>query len=466
MPGRTRAEEGVAMFRSVLIANRGEIALRVIRACKELGIRTVAVHSEADAASPHLVYADETVCIGGSRSAESYLNMEAIIQAAVQGDCQALHPGYGFLAENALFSALCAQSKITFIGPPPHAVRLFGDKARARETMKALGLDPIPGTEGTVGSLKAAREAADEIGFPVLLKASAGGGGKGMRIVNDKGDLEDAFNEASLEAEKAFGNPALYMEKYISRGRHIEFQILADVFGNAVHLGERECSIQRSHQKLVEESPSPAVDEETRRAFGEKVSRAVAAIGYVNAGTVEFLRDQDGNLYFMEMNARLQVEHPVTEMVTEFDIVKEQLRIAANCPLSISQNDIKMSGHAIEVRINAEDPERGFKPDPGTITEFDPPCIDFVRVDTHIETGYTIPPFYDSLICKLIGRGRDRADAIETVKQALQGFNIKGVKTTIPIHIDILSHEVFRKGDYSTAFIPEFFADKGSKQNG
>ncbi|MGD8628241.1 MAG: biotin carboxylase N-terminal domain-containing protein, partial [bacterium] len=336
------------MFRSVLIANRGEIALRVIRACKELGIRAVAVHSEADAASPHLEYADETVCIGGSRSADSYLNMEALIQAAVQSDCQALHPGYGFLAENALFSALCAQSKITFIGPPPGAVRLFGDKARARETMKGAGLDPIPGTEGTVDGLEAARSAAEEIGYPVLLKASAGGGGKGMRIVNTRNDLENAFNEASLEAEKAFANPSLYMEKYISRGRHIEFQILADVFGNAVHLGERECSIQRSHQKLVEESPSPAVDEATRKAFGEKVSRAVAAIGYVNAGTVEFLRDETGNLYFMEMNARLQVEHPVTEMVTEFDIVKEQLRIAANCPLSITQDDIEMKGHAIE----------------------------------------------------------------------------------------------------------------------
>ncbi len=466
MWARLDAPGRVTMFRSVLIANRGEIALRVIRACKELGIRTVAVHSEADRTSPHLEYADETVCIGGSRSAESYLNMETLIQAAVQSDCQALHPGYGFLAENSLFSSLCAQSKITFIGPPPGAVRLFGDKVRARETMKSLGLDPIPGTDGTVDNLKEASAAAEEIGYPVLLKASAGGGGKGMRIVNAGGDLEGAFNEASLEAEKAFANPALYMEKYISRGRHIEFQILADVFGNAVHLGERECSIQRSHQKLVEESPSPAVDEDTRKAFGEKVSRAVAAIGYVNAGTVEFLRDEAGNLYFMEMNARLQVEHPVTEMVTDFDIVKEQLRIAANCPLSITQDDVKMSGHAIEVRINAEDPDNGFKPDPGTITEFEPPCMDSVRVDTHIKPGYTIPPFYDSLLCKLIGRGEDRAGAISTVKQALEGFNIKGVKTTIPIHIEILSSEEFRKGDYNTSFIPDLFRAKGREQNG
>ncbi len=454
------------MFRSVLIANRGEIALRVIRACKELGIRTVAVHSEADRTSPHLEYADKTVCIGGSRSADSYLNMEALIQAAAQNECQALHPGYGFLAENALFSALCTQSKITFIGPPPHAVRLMGDKARARKTMKSLGLDPIPGTDGIVNTLEEAGKAASEIGYPVLLKASAGGGGKGMRIAEAGGDLEGAFNEASLEAEKAFGNPALYLEKYISRGRHIEFQILSDAFGNAVHLGERECSIQRSHQKLVEESPSPVIDEDTRRAFGEKVSRAVAAIGYVNAGTVEFLRDEDGNLYFMEMNARLQVEHPVTEMVTNFDIVKEQLRIAANCPLSIAQEDVEMSGNAIEVRINAEDPDNGFKPDPGTITEFEPPCADSVRVDTHIKPGYTIPPFYDSLICKLIGRGDDRAGAISTVKQALEGFNIKGVKTTIPLHIEILSSQAFLKGDYNTSFIPEFFREKGRKENG
>ena len=454
------------MFRSVLIANRGEIALRVIRACKELGIRTVAVHSEADRTSPHLEHADRTVCIGGPRSADSYLNMEAIIQAAVQNECQALHPGYGFLAENALFSALCAQSKITFIGPPPHATRLMGDKAMARETMRGLGLDPIPGSDGTLRDLEHAREAALKIGYPVLLKASAGGGGKGMRIVNDERDLESAFNEASLEADKAFGNPALYLEKYIARGRHIEFQILADVFGNAIHLGERECSIQRSHQKLVEESPSPVIDADTRSKFGKKVTEAVAAVGYVNAGTVEFLRDEDGSLYFMEVNARLQVEHPVTEMVTGFDIVREQLRIAANCPLSANQDEIVMRGNAIEVRINAEDPDRGFKPDPGTIEEFEPPSFDSVRIDTHVTPGYTIPPFYDSLICKLIGHAKSRDEAISTVKQALESFRIGGVKTTIPIHIEILTTEEFRKGIYSTRFIPEFFAKKGRRENG
>ncbi len=446
------------MFRSVLIANRGEIALRVIRACKEMGIRTVAVHSEADRNSPHLEHADKAVCIGGSRSSESYLNMEAIIQAAIQNECQALHPGYGFLAENALFSALCAQSKVTFIGPPPHASRLMGDKARARETMKKLGLDPIPGSEGTLKSADEAGEVASKIGYPVLLKATAGGGGKGMRVAREAGDLKHAYDEASLEAEKAFGNPSLYLEKFITRGRHIEFQVLADVFGNAVYLGERECSIQRSHQKLIEESPSPVITEDVRREYGTKVAKAVAAIGYVNAGTIEFLRDEDGNLYFMEVNARLQVEHPVTEMVTGFDIVKEQLRIAANCPLSIKQEDVELRGHAIETRINAEDPARDFRPDPGMITAFEPPSFDSVRVDTHIRPGYAIPPFYDSLICKLIGHANDRNAAIDTVTRALKSFRIEGVKTTIPLHIEILSTPEFRQGNYSTSFVQELLA--------
>ncbi len=446
------------MFRSVLIANRGEIALRVISACNELGIRTVAVYSEADRNSPHLEHADKSVCIGGSRSTESYLNMESLLQAAIQNDCQALHPGYGFLAENPLFSALCEQSKITFIGPPSHAVRLMGDKAKAKKTMKGLGLNPIPGSDGKLDSIDHALEIAPGIGYPVLLKASAGGGGKGMRVVEGAEDLEHAYTEATLEAEKAFGNPALYLEKYIARGRHIEFQILADVFGNAVHLGERECSIQRSHQKLIEESPSPVIDEDLRFSHGRRVSKAVASIGYVNAGTVEFLRDEDGNLYFMEMNTRLQVEHPVTEMVTGFDIVKEQIRIAANCPLSVSQEEIEMTGHAIEVRINAEDPNEAFKPDPGTITVFEPPSLDSVRIDTHIVPGYAIPPFYDSLICKLIGFGSDRKKAIQMVKEALAKFRIEGVKTTIPLHTEILSAIEFQNGNYSTAFIPEFLA--------
>ncbi len=454
------------MFRAILVANRGEIALRIIRACRDLGIRTVAIYSEADQTSPHLEAADETVCIGGPRSTDSYLNMEAILQVAIQKECQALHPGYGFLAENALFSSLCAQSKIAFIGPPPHAIRLMGDKARARATMKALGLDPIPGSDGVVRSVDEARRAATSIGYPVLLKASAGGGGKGMRVVEDEKDLDHAFNEASLEAEKAFGNPALYLEKYIVRGRHIEFQILADAYGNAIHLGERECSIQRSHQKLIEESPSPVIDEATRDNLGRRVANAIAAIGYVNAGTVEFLRDEDGNLYFMEMNTRLQVEHPVTEMVTGFDIVKEQIRIAANCPLSLRQGDVKLAGHAIECRINAEDPRQDFKPDPGTVEVFKPPVVDSVRIDTHVKAGYTIPPFYDSLICKLIGHASTRAEAIATTRKALENFKIKGIRTTIPLHIAILSSSAFQEGSYSTKFIPEFLSDWEREENG
>jgi len=337
----------------------------------------------------------------------------------------------------------------------------MGNKAKARETMKVLGLEPIPGSEGELKDVEHAVEVASEISYPVLLKASAGGGGKGMRVVEEAEDLEHAYNEASLEAEKAFGNPALYLEKYITRGRHIEFQIIADGFGNAIHLGERECSIQRNHQKLLEESPSPVIDEELRLLHGKKVAEAVATIGYVNAGTVEFLRDENGHLYFMEMNTRLQVEHPVTEMVTGFDIVKEQIRIAANCPLGIHQEEVKLKGHAIEVRINAEDPDRDFKPDPGTVTIFEPPNLESVRLDTHIKPGYTIPPFYDSLICKLIGRGEDRKKAIETVREALEKFKIEGVRTTIPLHIDILSTDEFRNGAYNTSFLPGFLEKRG-----
>ncbi|MGQ9604352.1 MAG: acetyl-CoA carboxylase biotin carboxylase subunit [bacterium] len=445
------------MFRSILVANRGEIALRIIRACHQLGIKAVAIYSEADRNSPHLEEADDRVCIGGPRSSESYLNMEAIIQAALQKECQAIHPGYGFLAENQLFSAICAQSKITFIGPPPHAIRLMGDKAEARRTMKRLGLDPIPGTDSVIRSLEEARREAARIGYPVLLKAAAGGGGKGMRVVERESELQHAFNEASLEAEKAFGNPSLYIEKFIVRGRHIEFQVIVDSYGNAVHLGERECSIQRNHQKLIEESPSPVIDAETRERMGSHVARAVAEIGYINAGTVEFLRDEDGNLYFMEMNTRLQVEHPVTEMVTGFDIVQEQIKVAANRQLSISQSDVKLSGNAVECRINAEDPSNNFKPDPGTIKIFDKPEMDSIRIDTHVRPGYTIPPFYDSLICKLIGYGNSRTEAINHTFTALKRFRIEGIKTTIPLHLSILSNASFQRGDYSTRFIEEVF---------
>ncbi len=451
------------MFRKVLVANRGEIARRILRALRELSIRSVAVYSEADRDSPHLAEADETVCIGGPRSGESYLDMEAILAAAETRECQAVHPGYGFLAENALFAALCGQAKVTFIGPPPAAIRLMGVKAAARETMRSAGLEPIPGSRGVVRTAEEAAAVAGDIGYPVLLKASAGGGGRGMRVAEDARGLADAYAAARMEAEKAFGDGSLYLERFIRGGRHIEFQILADAYGNAVHLGERECSVQRNHQKLVEESPSPAIPREQRLAMGERVAQAVARIGYVNAGTVEFLRDPAGNLFFMEMNTRLQVEHPVTEMVTGLDIVKEQIAIAANRPLSIRQEDVVWSGHAIEARINAEDPAAGFRPNPGRIVRFSPPPAgDGVRVDTHVREGYTVPPFYDSMIAKLIAHGADRAAAIARLDGALAGFAIEGVRTTIPLHREILANREFATGTYDTGLIRRMFDAKGA----
>ncbi len=448
------------MFRSVLVANRGEIALRIIRALRELSIRSVAAYSEADRESPHLEQADDRVCIGGARSGDSYLKMEALLQAALQKDCQAVHPGFGFLAENARFAAMCEQARVTFIGPGPAAIRQMGVKAQARETMRAAGLDPIPGSRGVVGTLDEARRVAVEIGYPVLLKASAGGGGRGMRVADDEAGLDAAFSEARMEAEKAFGDGSLYLEKFIRGGRHIEFQILADVYGNAVHLGERECSVQRHHQKLIEESPSPVISGLDRAEIGARVAAAVAKIGYVNAGTIEFLRDDDGSLYFMEMNTRLQVEHPVTEMVTGVDIVKEQIAIAANRPLSLTQSDVSLTGHAIEVRINAEDPAQGFQPTPGTITRFDAPDTGAeLRIDTHVRQGYTVPPFYDSMIAKLIGYGADRDAAIGVVAGALREFRIEGVKTTIPMHLETLASAEFRSGQYDTRLIEELLAN-------
>jgi len=444
------------MFKRILIANRGEIALRVIRACREMGIESVAVYSEADADSPHLEQADQTVCIGGSKSEQSYLNMTAILQAAEQTEAKAIHPGYGFLAENALFADLCHQLKLTFIGPSPHVIRMMGDKATARRTMVAAGVPVVPGSEGVIAKVEEARARAREIGFPVLLKATAGGGGKGMRICRDEGSFEAAFRDASLEALKAFGNPGLYLEKYIEGGRHIEFQFMADAFGNAVHMGERECSVQRNHQKLVEESPSPVVDAALREKMGAIVARAVTAIGYVGAGTMEFLRDAAGNLYFMEVNTRLQVEHPVTEMVTGLDLVQEQIRVAANCTLSWRQDEIALNGHAIECRVNAEDPYAGFKPSPGTVSVFEPPEAAegvTVRVDTHVRPGYRIPPFYDSMICKLIVHGADREAARRGMLDALSRFRVEGIKTTIGVHEQILAEEAFASGEYDTGFI-------------
>jgi len=446
------------MFRRLLVANRGEVAARIIRACAELGIETVAVHSLADVESPHLELADRRVCIGPGPASGSYLNMDAILQAAEQTDCQALHPGFGFLAENALFAARVLQHQIAWVGPPPRAIAGMGDKAAARRAMKAAGLATIPGTEGVLADVAAARRAADEVGYPVLLKATAGGGGRGMRRCAGPAELERSFAEASLEAEKAFGNPGLYLEKVLLGARHVEFQVLADRFGAAIHLGERECSVQRRHQKLLEEAPSPALDAAQRNASGCRAAEAAVAIGYASAGTVEFLRDTDGKLHFMEMNTRLQVEHPVTEMISGVDIVQEQIRIAANQPLALRQEEVRLEGHAIEMRINAEDPDNGFKPDPGTVSVFEPPAGEGVRVDTHCRSGYTIPPFYDSMIAKLIVHAPDRAAAIALAECKLDEFRVEGVRTTIPIHRRILAEPDFRAGRYDTLWLERLLA--------
>ena len=441
------------MFGRLLVANRGEVAARVIRACREMGIETVAVYSTADRDSPHLELADRRVCIGPPPAAVSYLDMEAILQAAEQNDCQALHPGFGFLAENALFAARVRHQQIAWVGPPPRAIAQMGDKAEARRTMETAGLPTIPGTRDVLPSVGDARRAAAEVGYPVLLKATAGGGGKGMRRCENEKDLATGFEQASMEAEKAFGNPGLYLEKVLVGARHIEFQILADVYGAAVHLGERECSVQRRHQKLLEEAPSPAMDRDKRSEVGRLATQAALAIGYSSAGTMEFLRDEEGKLYFMEMNTRLQVEHPVTEMITGVDIVQEQIRIAANEPLSIQQSDVELSGHAIEFRINAEDPDRDFQPDPGVLSSVTFPEGDDIRVDTHVAPGYHIPPFYDSMIAKLIVRGKTRKDAIEASEQALKSIQVKGTKTTIPVHQRILGETAFREGRYDTTWL-------------
>lgn len=446
------------MFQRMLIANRGEIAGRIIRAAKALKIKTVAIYSQADEHSPHLKLADQTVCIGPAPSSQSYLNMEAIIQAGLQHQCQAIHPGFGFLAENATFAALCEQYKMSFIGPSASAMYLMGDKANARRTMKKLGIPIIPGSDDIV-SLPTAKELAQKIGFPILLKATAGGGGKGMRICHNISELENNFAQASREAEKAFGNAGLYLEKFITQGRHIEFQILADHYGHVVHLGERECSVQRHHQKLLEESPSPIMTPELRQNIGQQITQALASIGYRNAGTVEFFFDiSTQQIYFMEMNTRLQVEHPVTEMVTGRDIVQEQIRIAANHPLSFTQDQILQRGHAIELRINAEDSARDFHPMPGTLTKFQIPNTlpnAQVRVETYVQEGYTIPPFYDSMICKWIVHSDSREQAIEAAKQGLATFDIQGVPTTIPVHQKILASPQFISGQYHTGLLKE-----------
>lgn len=440
------------IFKKILIANRGEIAVRIIRACKELNIRTVAIYSDIERDSMHVRLADEAVCIGPAESSLSYLNIPAILSAAEITDAEAIHPGYGFLAENPYFAEACATSGITFIGPTSENIRLGGDKAKARQLMKRKGVPIVPGSDGPVNSEEIALKVAKKIGFPVLLKASAGGGGKGMRVVTEEKDLEQAFYLAQREALASFGNSELYVEKYLPEIRHIEVQIMADNKGNVIHLGERDCSIQRRHQKLIEESPSPFASEKFRKRIGELAIRAAKAMKYRNIGTIEFIVDPEGNIYFMEVNTRVQVEHPVTEAVTGIDIIKEQIKLAAGYPLELKQNRIRPSGHAIECRINAEDPEK-FIPSPGKITFLYQPGGPGVRVDTAAYTGWTVPPHYDSLIAKLIVHGRDRTEAIEKMRRALDEFIIEGIKTTIPFHKKVFSNEDFIKGEVNTQFL-------------
>jgi acetyl-CoA carboxylase, biotin carboxylase subunit len=445
------------MFRRVLIANRGEIALRIARACRALGVETVMTYSEADRAAPWLEHADLGLCIGPGPASASYLDQDSVLQAAEQTACQAIHPGYGFLSENATFAARCAQQGLTFIGPPAAAIRRMGNKTEAKRTMAAAGLPTIPGSDGVLDGPAQALEVADAIGYPVLLKARSGGGGRGLRRCPDRAVLEAAFGPAALEAEKCFGDPGLYLEKYIEGGRHVEFQVLCDRFGAGIHLGERECSIQRAHQKLVEEGPSVVVDEKTRDRVGRQVSQALARLGYTGVGTVEFLRDDAGNLHFMEMNTRLQVEHPVTELLTGVDLVEAQLSVAANRPLALGQEQIHLSGHAIEMRINAEDPANAFRPDPGCITDLVPPRTDrpgrTVRWDSAAKTGWRIPPHYDSLIGKLIVHAADRPAALALAREALADLRIEGVHTTIALHKQILDDTRFKSGHYDVRFL-------------
>jgi acetyl-CoA carboxylase, biotin carboxylase subunit len=440
------------MFKKILIANRGEIALRVIAACKELGARTVAVYSEADRNSLHVRFADEAVCIGPPRSSESYLNIPQVISAAEIANVDAIHPGYGFLSENANFAEVCQASHITFIGPTPEVIRMMGEKDRARAEVAKAGLPIIPGSPGVVPDEDAAETVAAEIGYPVMIKAAEGGGGRGMRIVRNKKELLPNFRTARAEAEQAFGSANVYMEKLIERPRHIEFQVLGDKHGRVIVLGERECSLQRRHQKVLEESPSVALDSATRERIGGLITKALERIGYTGAGTVEFLREESGNLYFIEMNARIQVEHPVTEMVTGVDLVKAQIRIAAGDKICDAVGHFDFRGHAIECRINAEDPDT-FVPSPGRITTFRVPGGPGIRVDTAAYADAVIPPYYDSLIAKLVAHGRDRAEAIIRMQVALDGFVVEGVKTTIPLHKRILAHPDFVAGKLDTHFL-------------
>jgi len=441
------------MFNRILIANRGEIALRVIRACREMGIQTVAVYSEADRDSLHVRYADDAVCIGPPPSGQSYLNMAQVISAAVITQADAIHPGYGFLAENDRFAESCEACKITFIGPSAEAIRRMGDKAEAKRTVKKAGVPVIPGSDGIVESVEEAVRLAGHLGYPVIVKAAGGGGGRGMRVAHSEAALQNAFLTAQSEAQSAFDNPQVYIEKYFERPRHVEIQILGDRHGRVVHLGERDCSVQRRHQKLIEESPSPALTWKLRKRMGDAAVRAAESVAYVGAGTIEFLLTPDGYFYFMEMNTRVQVEHPVTEMVTGIDVVKEQIRAAAGERLPFRQDDIQMRGHAIECRVNAEDPDNRFLPSPGKITVFHPAGGPGVRVDSHAYGEYRIPPYYDSLIAKLIVHDHDRPSALKRMERALDEFVIEGVKTTIPFHQRVLRDERFRRGEYDVTFL-------------
>lgn len=442
------------MIKKVLIANRGEIALRIIRACKELGIKTVAVYSQADASSLHVTFADEAYCIGPAPSTQSYLNIPAIISAALTSGADAIHPGYGFMAERADFVDICTDHGLKFIGPSSEAMRKMGDKATARKTMQAHNVPTTPGTD-LVENEDDAIAFAKKAGYPVIVKATAGGGGKGMRIANNDTELVDAIRLCQTEAQNAFGNAGVYIEKYLINPRHIEVQIIADSHGNVVHLGERDCSIQRRHQKLIEEAPSPAIDAKTRDAMGKAAVTAAKAINYEGAGTIEFLLDHDGSWYFMEMNTRIQVEHCVSEMISSVDLVKEQLRVASGEKLSFTQDDITLRGHAIECRINAENPDKDFMPCPGKIEGYIIPGGFGVRVDSHSYTGYSIPPYYDSMIGKLICWGTDREDARNRMLRALDEFVITGIKTTIPYHKKVLTNDVFISGEFNTGFIAE-----------
>jgi acetyl-CoA carboxylase biotin carboxylase subunit len=448
------------VFKKLLIANRGEIALRIIRACHELGVKTVAVYSEADRESLHVRFSDEDVCIGPPPAKDSYLNIPQIISAAEVTGAEAIHPGYGFLAENAEFSEICDRTDIVFVGPNPDQIRAMGDKATARRTMMDLGVPTVPGSDGVISDPDEAEKAAAEIGFPVMIKASSGGGGKGMRVAPDKKSFLRQFQAAQSEAQAAFDDSDVYLEKCIVRPKHVEFQVFGDRHGRVVHLGERDCSIQRRHQKLIEEAPSPALTPDLREKMGEAAVRAAEGIDYVGAGTVEFLVDTDGSFYFIEMNTRIQVEHPVTEVTTGLDLVKEQIRVAAGEPLSFPSEIPKVRGHAIEFRVNAEDVLRDFAPSPGLITTFHPPGGPGVRLDTHLYAGYQVPPYYDSLLAKLIVSGRDREETIVRARHALEFFVIGGISTTIPFLSEITRDEQFVAGEVDTGFVERFLGER------